>query len=76
MKLFVWANPYSIPYGSTLAFAVAETVDAAREQLSKSAAWAYSEYSSENPGIKNTSVLKEPTRVLDLPCAEWHKWEE
>ena len=26
--------------------------------------------------IVPSAVLGEPTRIVDLPCAEWHEWSE
>lgn len=74
MKLFVWANPYTVSYGSTMFFAVAETVEEAREIARK--ADAYAEEPDDRGPNKNGIKLLEPTRVVDLPCGEWHKWEE
>lgn len=72
MKLFVWNNPYSVIYGSSLVFAVAETVEAGRVEAEKGLAYTFGEYLHSNPGAR----LGEPTRVLDIPCAEWHEWSE
>lgn len=74
MKMFVWADPYKIPYGSTMLVAVAETEDEAREMAVKSPAYAYAAYEDESTP---TNVhLGSPTRVVELPCAEWHAWPE
>lgn len=75
MKLFIWADPYSIRYGSTMLLAVAETEDAARKIAEGAPRYKYAQYRSAGEtggGIK----LREPTRVVDLPCAEWHEWQE
>lgn len=73
MKLYVWVSPYHVPYGSSLVFAVAENVREARKQASKGPMYSFGEYGqSRNPGV----ALGEPTRVLALPCAEWHEWQE
>jgi hypothetical protein len=73
MKLFVWGQPYNVPFGSSMYFAVAETVEQAREMARTAPAFAYTSI-EENP--PPAVLLGEPTRVLDLPCAEWHVWSE
>lgn len=73
MKLFVWIDPYRVSYGSSLFFAVAETVEAARDVAARSKAYAYGNHEqSAPPGVE----LGEPARIVDLPCGEWHEWSE
>jgi predicted RNase H-like HicB family nuclease len=75
MKMFIWADPYSVSYGSTIYTAVAETVEEAREMAKTAPAYAFTEYKEKNtpgPSVK----LGEPTRVVDLPCGEWNYWSE
>lgn len=82
MKLFVWANPYDIDYGSAMCFAVAETEEQAREMLmgGNATAWSFGECEDEDLSrpspTRSWITLAGPTRVVDLPCAEWHRWEE
>jgi hypothetical protein len=78
MKLFVWADPYRISYGTSMVFAVAETVEQAREiAAAQTRHYSYAQYASEPHAAYSGSVkLGEPTRVVDLPCAEWHEWSE
>lgn len=82
MKLFVWNNPYTISYGSSLVFAVAETVEDARAEALKGRVCAYGEdYEHKQPTDPEDDwrlkiKLGEPTRILDIPCAEWHEWSE
>ncbi len=71
LKLFVWDNPYRIPFGGTVCFAVAESVEAAKAQLKVSAGY-YAGMESQTPQEK----LGDPDRVLDLPAGEWHSWSE
>lgn len=73
MKLYVWNNPYDVRYGHSLVFAVAENIEAAREQVLTGESYAYGEYTGD--GVQKTK-LDEPTRIVDLPCAEWHCWSE
>jgi hypothetical protein len=75
MKLFIWAEPYQIDYGSAMLIAVAETEDEARAIAEGAPRYSYGQYRNRNEtggGVK----LGEPTRVVDLPCAEWHEWQE
>ena len=73
MKMFIWANPYRIPYGTSYFYAVAETVEDARALAVDAKAFAYGEFKQEHT---EKFELGEPTRVLDLPCAEVVFWEE
>lgn len=75
VKMFVWANPYHIRYGTSAFFAVAETVDEARELAQRSKAYAYVEFGGKQFDASSV-VLGEPTRILDVPCGEWHDWSE
>jgi hypothetical protein len=74
MKLFIWSNPYKVNYGSSMLFAVAETLEQAKELAITSKSYCYNEYPNMKGNI-NIS-LKDPIRILDLPCAEWHEWSE
>lgn len=56
-----------------MVFAVAEDLEAARVAAAKGTCYSYGKY--EN-GHGCGVMLDEPTRVLDLPCAEWHEWSE
>lgn len=74
MKLYVWVDPYDVSYGSSLVFAIAGSVEEARLMAAKGNAYAYGKHSQPIP--MQASKLKEPTRIVDLPCAEWHEWSE
>jgi hypothetical protein len=87
MKLFIWTDPYPVSYGGSMLLVVAETVEQAKELAgSKLARWySHVEYPDGRPHyhdnvanyVRDSSPgLAEPLRVVDLPCAEWHKWEE
>jgi hypothetical protein len=69
-KLFVWDDPYSVSYGTSLFFAVAENLEQAKK-LAKRAPYGHWKHKTA-PQIE----LGEPSRVLDLPCGEWHEWSE
>lgn len=73
MKLYVWVDPYQVSYGSSLVFAIAEDLDAAKEQARTGTAFAYGKYSEPTP---SNVILGDPDRIVDLPCAEWHMWSE
>ena len=72
MKLFVWSNPYRVSYGSSMVFAIAETLEQAKDIASKAPAYSYNEYDQKTPQVN----LGEPIRTVELPCAEWHEWSE
>ena len=73
MKLYVWCDPYSVSYGSSMVFAIAENLRDAKRQAANGKAYAYGEFRQEHvPAVK----LGQPHRVVKLPCAEWHEWSE
>lgn len=72
MKLFIWNEPYPVKYGSSMVFAVAETVEEAREIAKASPRYSFDSFD----GTGGTVGLGTPDRVVDLPCAEWHEWSE
>jgi hypothetical protein len=73
MKLFVWANPYHVVYGSSPVFAVAETEEMAHKECQMAPGYEYGDCDGSPPRL---TPLGEPTRVVDLPCAEWHEWSD
>lgn len=78
MKLFIWSNPYHVGYGSTMLMVVAEDVSAAKKLAMSGASYHYTEYGQEGVPMNAAQIaaLGEPTRIVDLPCAEWHMWSE
>lgn len=76
MKLFIWADPYRVSYGSSMVFAVAANLTAAKKQAAKGIAYAYCKYPADWSPSDLAAKLGEPLRILDLPCAEWHEWRE
>ena len=76
LKLYVWADPYPVPYGTAMVFAVAENLREARKVALADGKkiWAYSKY--DNDPVPAGIKLGKPDRVLSLPCAEWHEWSE
>jgi hypothetical protein len=75
MKLFVWNEPYRVTFGGSIIYAVAETEDQARKQAETALVAQYGAR-PEARAAAQTLVLGEPTRVLDVPCAEIYEWEE
>lgn len=77
MKLFVWNEPYDVAYGQSMVFAVAETVEQARELCRTGTVCTYGTPKDWEPKDWTKKInLGEPTRVVDIPCAEWHEWSE
>lgn len=74
MKLYIWKDPWQVPYGSSMIVAVAETEEQAREQVRTAPLYKYVEYKGSGAGW--TDKLGEPLRVVDCPCAELHEWSE
>ena len=75
MKLFIWVDPYRVDYRHSMLIAVAETEEQARAIATSKAAswWAFGKFEQ---APKGQFEVGKPTRVVDLPCAEWHEWEE
>jgi len=76
MKLYLWADPYRVSYGSSMVFAVAETLEAAKEEAAKGIAYKYGKFKQDWSPKDMGATLGEPLRVLDLPCAEWDDCSE
>lgn len=74
MKLFVWNHPYRIPYGGSIAYAVAETEDEARERVRSARSQGFGEFPRE--GSMALDIDRPPDRILSGPCAEIYEWEE
>lgn len=80
MKLFVWVDPYETEGLAAALFVVAENESQAREiafdrQRAKSY-WDCFLYVRNNWLPPKCVKLGPPTRVIDLPCAEWHEVDE
>lgn len=75
LKLYIWSNPYSVSWGSSLLFAIAHSEEDARQIAAKSKRYSYNIYEQDGWDMSKI-VLEKPDRVLDVPCAEWHEWEE
>lgn len=77
MKLFIRADPYRVPYGGSMVFAVAETVEQAKIEVARAKAYSYCKFEADSSFVASSATkLEEPTRIVDLPCAEWHHWSE
>lgn len=74
MKLFIWNNPYHVAWGGSLLYVVANDLKQAKELAAKGAGVSNYGY---DPEIKLTiKNLGEPTRIVNLPCAEVYEWSE
>lgn len=75
MRLFVWNNPYSVSYGGSIAYAVAESEEDARAMIVGAPVNAYglgAEYRPKPP----MDILGPPDAVHELPYAEIYEWSE
>jgi len=73
MKLYVWAGPYHVPWGSSMLVVIATNLEEAKKLATTGKLYSYGEYDHSNtPEVE----LGEPTRVVELPCAEWYSFEE
>lgn len=75
MKLYIWNDPYHVDYGSSILIAVAENEEEARKQAVNGRKYLYGDF-LEDERPENTIELGPPTRVVDIPCAEWYEWRE
>lgn len=76
MKLYFWNEPYPVKWGGSLLFAVAESLDEAKRIAASVMSYRYGVHENDTSFlIVQSADLGEPTRVLNLPCAEWHEWE-
>lgn len=74
MKLYVWNNPYSVAYGGSCLYAIADGEDAAREIASSAFIREYGYAPTERQ--LGSVDLGPPDRVHDLPYAEVYQWAE
>lgn len=73
MRLYIWADPYSVSFGTSGLFVVASSLEEAKALAKTGKSYSYMLYDNlEVPVVE----LGEPTRIVDLPCAEWHEWSE
>lgn len=78
-KMFVWVDPYSVSYGSSLLIVVAESEEAARLEAAKGTMCSFGtpdNFQEPKDWSKLVEPLGAPDRVMDIPCAEWHEWSE
>jgi hypothetical protein len=75
MKLYVWDNPYSVSYGRTIAYAVAESEEEARA-LVITAPVNRSGIGAEHVDHLDVKTLGPPDAVHELPYAEIYEWQE
>lgn len=69
MKLYIWHMPVKV-YGVSMLMAVAESEEQAKELALSGKT--YHSVIHTTPTKHDVSKLGPPTRVVDLPCAEWH----
>ena len=72
MRLYIWNNPYHVPWGGSFVYAVAENLKEAREQAQQGKMYLFGEFEKPTPQVS----LGKPTRVIKLPCAEWFEHSE
>jgi hypothetical protein len=78
MKLFVWNDPYGVSYGFSLLIVVAPDVESAKRFAATEGKWFA--YGNERLPYDHAQAvvdrLKDPDRIMDIPCAEFHEWSE
>lgn len=76
MKMFIWIDPHPVSYGQSRLTVVAKSVEQARELEKTGSICTFGTPDFSDPMPMNADDLGEPTRVFDLPCAEWDWWSE
>jgi len=79
MKLYVWNSPYSVSWGSSIAYVIAESEESAKQQLKTASVYRYGDDLPEaitDRGRRLHDPIPAPTRIVDLPAAEVYEWEE
>lgn len=76
MKLFVWCDPYSVPYGASMVFAIADNLEMAKQEAAVGYEFEFGNSGSRERQDWSGIKLGDPDRVVDLPVAEWHEWSE
>jgi len=79
MKLFFWNDPYPVTFGGSMLIAVAETEEQALDEIQMRAR--HMAYGVDTPTLIGypadlVAKLGKPSRVVNLPCAEFHEWSE
>lgn len=72
MKMFVWCDPYRVKWGSSMCVAIAADLESAKQLARQGKLMSFGEFKGRTPEVE----LGEPTRVLEIPCAEWYEWME
>jgi hypothetical protein len=75
MKLYVWNRPYSVSYGGSIVYAVAESEEAARALAAVAPINCYG-FGAEPRVGRRLDISGPPTAVHDLPYAEIYEWSE
>ena len=73
MKLYIWNDVYPDRYGAACLYVVADSLEQAKETAKDATVMKYG--FNEDGKLGNVS-LKEPDRILDVPCGEVYHWEE
>ena len=75
MKLFIWNNPYSVSYGGSCLYVLANNLSEARKlALSSQDASFGGPWKEKKVGIDVSK--KKPDRIITKPYAEVYHWEE
>lgn len=72
MKLYIWDDPVSDPYGGSTLFVAANNLREARKLAKKSNEFSYGMKSKSKRSIDVDKV--KPSRVKKLPYAEYQSW--
>jgi hypothetical protein len=78
VKLYIWNDPYRVSYGGSHVYAIADTLEYARELACSKYAitMSYGSPSREQKDWSMMNLSKAPDQILDLPCAVWDEWSE
>jgi hypothetical protein len=78
MKLYIWNDPYRVPYGGSHVYVVADTVEQARDQACSKYAitMTYGSPTRAQRDWTGMNLDRPPDQIFDLPCAVWDEWSE
>lgn len=74
LKLYIWDEPYPIPYGNSCLFVLAHTLTEAKKKALKQTLLGVHPHQPHRRPSK--VALGKPDRVIRKPAAVWIEWEE
>lgn len=76
LKLYIWNDPFTIPYGGSILCVVAYNLKSARTHGLNVICKDYGVRSSAYAEASQTIVTQAPRVIRKFPCAKFYHWEE